>query len=132
VRCTIGFVLFLQFNCKCDIALFNRTIFVKKKKEEEDIVMLVLKLLKSRPVLFTLGAMSAASWGAVSPALGKMLRPALKEMIKGGIILQKQIQTIAQEAWQDVEDLTAEAKAEVEATKKEPEKKDNGTGQGET
>jgi hypothetical protein len=92
--------------------------------------MLVLKLLKSRPVLFTLGAMSAATWGAVGPVLGKVLRPALKEVIKGGIILQKQVQTIAQEAWQDVEDLTAEAKAEVEAAKKEPEKKDNGTGQG--
>jgi hypothetical protein len=48
----------------------------------------------------------------------------------GGIILQKQVQTIAQEAWQDVEDLTAEAKAEVEATKKEADKKGNGTGQG--
>jgi hypothetical protein len=92
--------------------------------------MLVVKLLKSRPVLFTLGAMSAASWGAVSPLLGKVLRPALKEVIKGGIILQKQVQTIAQEAWQDVEDLTAEAKAEVEATKKEADKKGNGTGQG--
>ncbi len=86
--------------------------------------MVLLKLLKSKPVLFTLGAVSAASWNAISPVLGSVLRPALKEVIKGGIILQKQVQTIAQEAWQDVEDLTAEAKAEVDAGKKQTDKKD--------
>ena len=83
--------------------------------------MLHLRLLSSKPVLFALGAVSAASWKTVSPVLGRVLRPALKEAIKAGIVLQKQIQTVAQEAWQDVEDLTAEAKSEVEATKKEPE-----------
>ncbi len=77
-----------------------------------------LNLLKSKPMLFTLGAVSAASWNAISPVLGRVLRPALKEAIKSGIILQRQVQTIAQEAWQDVEDLTAEAKAEVDAKTK--------------
>ncbi len=86
--------------------------------------MVVLKLFKSKPVLFALGAVSAASWNVISPILGNVLRPALKEVIKGGIILQKQVQTIAQEAWQDVEDLTAEAKAEVDAGKKQTDKKD--------
>jgi hypothetical protein len=79
---------------------------------------MLLKLLKSKSMLFTLGAVSAASWNAISPVLGRVLRPALKEAIKGGIILQRQVQTIAQEAWQDVEDLTAEAKAEVDAKPK--------------
>jgi hypothetical protein len=92
--------------------------------------MVHFRLLGSKTVLFALGAVSAASWNTVSPVLGKVLRPALKEAIKAGIILQKQIQTVAQEAWQDVEDLSAEAKAEVEATKNELEKKPNGTGQG--
>jgi hypothetical protein len=77
-----------------------------------------LTLLKSKAMLFALGAVSAASWNAISPVLGRVLRPALKEAIKGGIILQRQVQTIAQEAWQDVEDLTAEAKAEVDAKPK--------------
>jgi hypothetical protein len=77
-----------------------------------------LTLLKSKPMLFALGAVSAASWNAISPVLGRVLRPALKEAIKGGIILQRQVQTIAQEAWQDVEDLTAEAKADVDAKTK--------------
>jgi len=79
---------------------------------------MLLKLLKSKSMLFTLGAVSAASWNAISPVLGRVLRPALKEAIKGGIILQRQVQAIAQEAWQDVEDLTAEAKAEVDAKTK--------------
>jgi hypothetical protein len=86
--------------------------------------MVFLKLLKSKPVLFTLGAVSAASWNAISPVLGSVLRPALKEAIKAGIILQKQVQAIAQEAWQDVEDLTAEAKAEIDAKTKQAESKD--------
>jgi Protein of unknown function (DUF5132) len=79
---------------------------------------MLLKLFKSKSMLFTLGAVSAASWNAISPVLGRVLRPALKEAIKGGIILQRQVQAIAQEAWQDVEDLTAEAKAEVDAKTK--------------
>jgi len=86
--------------------------------------MVILKLLKSKPVLFGLGAASAASWNIIAPILGNVVRPVLKETIKAGIILQKQVQTIAQEAWQDVEDLTAEAKAEVEAGKKQTDKKD--------
>jgi hypothetical protein len=83
-----------------------------------------LTLLKSKPMLFALGAVSAASWNAISPVLGRVLRPALKEAIKSGIILQRQVQTIAQEAWQDVEDLTAEAKAEVDAKTKAEAKAD--------
>jgi Protein of unknown function (DUF5132) len=83
-----------------------------------------LTLLKSKPMLFALGAVSAASWNAISPVLGRVLRPALKEAIKTGIILQRQVQTIAQEAWQDVEDLTAEAKADIDAAGKQTDKKD--------
>ncbi len=86
--------------------------------------MVILKLLKSNPVLFGLGAASAASWNIIAPILGNVVRPVLKETIKAGIILQKQVQTIAQEAWQDVEDLTAEAKAEIDAKKKPADSKD--------
>jgi Protein of unknown function (DUF5132) len=75
--------------------------------------------------LFALGAASAASWNTISPILGNALRPVLKEVIKTGIIWQKQVQTIAQEAWQDVEDLTAEAKAEIDAKTKPADKKDS-------
>jgi hypothetical protein len=86
--------------------------------------MLILKLLKSKPLVFGLGAASAASWNIIGPILGNVVRPVLKEAIKTGIILQKQVQTIAQEAWQDVEDLTAEAKAEIDAKKKKADSKD--------
>jgi|SoiMetStandDraft_2_1073263.scaffolds.fasta_scaffold07031_5 hypothetical protein len=89
--------------------------------------MVILKLLKSKPVLFALGAASAASWNVISPILGNVVRPVFKEAIKTGIILQKQVQTIAQEAWQDVEDLTAEAKAELDAKKKPADSKDTAT-----
>jgi hypothetical protein len=55
-----------------------------------------------------------AVWNTVAPAVGTILRPVLKETIKGGLIFGRTVQTIAQEAWQDVEDLTAEAQAELD------------------
>jgi hypothetical protein len=84
--------------------------------------MLCLKLLTSKTAMFALGAASVASWNVVGPVLGNVVRPLLKEAIKGGLLLQKQVQSVAEEAWQDVEDLTAEAKAEMD--RKAPKSKD--------
>jgi hypothetical protein len=85
--------------------------------------MLCLKLLTSKTAMLALGAASAASWNVVGPMLGNVVRPLLKEAIKGGLLLQKQVQSIAQEAWQDIEDLTAEAKAEMDRKKAKPKDK---------
>jgi hypothetical protein len=85
--------------------------------------MIHFKILQST-VMFGLGAASAASWTTLGPLLGRVVRPVLKEVIKTGIILQKEIQTVTQKAWQDVEDLTAEAKAEIDAEKNSADQKD--------
>jgi hypothetical protein len=79
--------------------------------------MPVSKLLTSKTAIFALGAVSATAWNVVVPILGSVLRPLVKEAIKGGILLGRQVQTLAEEAWQDVEDLTAEAQAELDSKK---------------
>jgi len=86
--------------------------------------MPVAKLLTSKTAIFALGAASVAVWNVAAPVIGGILRPLVKEAIKGGILVGRQVQTIAEEAWQDVEDLTAEAQAELndqatDATSKE-------------
>jgi hypothetical protein len=75
--------------------------------------MPVAKLLTSKTAIFALGAASVAVWNVAAPVIGGILRPLVKEAIKGGILVGRQVQTIAEEAWQDVEDLAAEAQAEL-------------------
>jgi len=75
--------------------------------------MPIPNLLTSKTAMFALGAASVPLLNALVPAIGTALRPVLKEVIKGGIVAGRAIQTVAQEAWQDVEDLTAEAQAEL-------------------
>src|ERR671930_803320 len=72
------------------------------------------RALASRGTIFVMGAASAAVLKAVAPAIGNVARPLLREAIKGGILLGRQVQTVVQEAWQEVEDITAEAKAEMD------------------
>ncbi|HBL30867.1 MAG TPA: hypothetical protein DD490_28865 [Acidobacteria bacterium] len=50
-----------------------------------------------------------------APQVKKVLRPALKEVVKAGLVVGTQIQQIASEVKEDLEDLTAEASAEVRA-----------------
>jgi hypothetical protein len=75
--------------------------------------MPVAKLLTSKTAIFALGAASVAVLNAAIPIVGSLLRPIVKEVIKGGILAGRQIQTLAEEAWQDVEDIAAEAQAEL-------------------
>ncbi len=75
----------------------------------------VAKFLTSKTAIFALGAASVAVWNVAAPVIGGILRPLLKETIKGGILLGRQVQTLAEEAWQDVEDLAAEAQAELKS-----------------
>ena len=72
------------------------------------------KLLTSKTALFTLGAVSVAVWNAAAPVVGSILRPIVKEAIKGGILITRQMQTLAEEDRQDVVDITAEAQAELD------------------
>jgi Protein of unknown function (DUF5132) len=72
------------------------------------------KALASPGTMFVVGAASAAVLKAVAPAIGNVARPLLREAVKGGILLGRQVQTVVQEAWQEVEDITAEAKADID------------------
>ena len=72
------------------------------------------RALASPGTMFVVGAASAAVLKAVAPALGNVARPLLREVVKGGILVGRQVQTVVHEAWQEVEDITAEAKAEMD------------------
>lgn len=75
---------------------------------------MLVRFLGSRTAIFLLGMASAAAMQTVAPALGGVARQALRNTIKGGLLLKQQLQTVVEEAWQDVEDLTAEAQAELD------------------
>ena len=70
--------------------------------------------LTSGPVIFMLGMLSLPIFKAVLPLIGRALRPMLRAIIREGLLIQRQVQAAAQEAWQDVEDITAEAQAELD------------------
>jgi Protein of unknown function (DUF5132) len=76
--------------------------------------MMLYRLLTSWPVIFVLGMLSVPIFKAVLPLIGRALRPVLRAIIREGILIQRQVQAAAQEAWQDVEDITAEAQADLE------------------
>jgi hypothetical protein len=62
---------------------------------------------------FTLGVAAALSARAFAPALGRWARPAVRGAIKQGIILSQGAQVRAAGLREDLEDLVAEARAEV-------------------
>jgi hypothetical protein len=72
------------------------------------------KALASPKTMFFVGAATAAVLKAAAPAIGSVARPLLREAVKGGLLLGRQVQAVVQEAWQEVEDITAEAKAEMD------------------
>ena len=75
-------------------------------------------LLTSWLVIFFLGMLSVPIMRALLPVIGRALRPVLRAMIREGILVQRQVQTAVQEAWQDIEDMTAEAQAELDRREK--------------
>jgi hypothetical protein len=76
--------------------------------------MMLCGLLTSWPVIFVLGMLSVPIFKAVLPLIGQALRPVLRAIIREGLLIQRQVQATAQEAWQDVEDIAAEAQAELD------------------
>jgi hypothetical protein len=70
--------------------------------------------LTSGLAIFLLGMISVPLMKVILPPIGRALRPVLRGIIREGILSQRRIQAVMQEAWQDVEDLTAEAQAELD------------------
>jgi hypothetical protein len=73
-----------------------------------------LHVLGAGAVLFALGAASMPLMKAAAPFIGRALRPIARTAVKEGVLIQRQVQAVVQEAWQDVEHLTAEARAELD------------------
>lgn len=69
--------------------------------------------LKGAPgmALFALGAIVLAP--VVMPILGSVLKPVVKNGIKGGLRLYQKSKELAAEAMESLEDIAAEAKAEL-------------------
>lgn len=74
--------------------------------------------LKGAPgmALLALGAVVLAP--VVMPVLGSALKPVIKQGIKGGLVLYQKSKELAAEALESLEDIAAEAKAEMIAEQK--------------
>jgi hypothetical protein len=75
---------------------------------------MALHVLGAGPVLVALGAASVPLMKVAAPFIGRALRPIIRTAVKEGVLIQRQVQAVVQEARQDVEQLTAEARAEVD------------------
>lgn len=65
--------------------------------------------------IYALGVGTAAVAKVAGPPIGRMLRPAAREVIKQGLILGHEVQRLSEEAAASLGDLTAEAREEIEA-----------------
>jgi len=70
-------------------------------------------LLASRASFFLFGVTAAGAVSA-SPAVREGLRKVAREVVKGGIRLGREAQTLADKLREDWQDLLAEARAEVD------------------
>ncbi len=67
--------------------------------------------------LFFWGAASALTLAATAPLLGKQARPAVRGAIKGGLLAGRYFQRVASSIKEDVQDLTEEAKSDLDLEK---------------
>jgi Protein of unknown function (DUF5132) len=67
--------------------------------------------------LFFWGAASGLALAVTAPLLGKQARPAVRGAIKGGLLAGRYFQRVATSIKEDVQDLTAEAKSELDVEK---------------
>ncbi|MFN4260677.1 MAG: DUF5132 domain-containing protein [Gemmataceae bacterium] len=72
------------------------------------------QIFSSRAAYFVMGA-AAAGTVCASPGVKEALRTALRKSIKGGLLVKREVQTIYEQVREELEDLTAEAEAEIAA-----------------
>jgi ABC-type protease/lipase transport system fused ATPase/permease subunit len=75
---------------------------------------MALHVLGAGAVLFALGVASVTVMKAAAPLIGRTLRPVVRTAVKEGVLIQRQVQAAAQEVWRDVQDITAEAQADLD------------------
>jgi hypothetical protein len=64
--------------------------------------------------LFLWGAASGLALAVTAPLLGRQARPAVRGAIKGGLMAGRYFQRVASSVKEDIQDITAEAKADLD------------------
>jgi hypothetical protein len=72
---------------------------------------------RSRKNLFLWGAASGVGFALFAPLFSRQARPAMREIVKGGIKAGRYVTKLSSQIKEDVEDLTAEAKADLDKGK---------------
>jgi hypothetical protein len=67
--------------------------------------------------VFFWGAASGLALAVTAPLLGRQARPAMRGAIKGGLLAGRYFQRVASSVKEDVQDLTQEAKSELDVEK---------------
>jgi hypothetical protein len=75
---------------------------------------------RGRKGVFFWGAASGLALAVAAPLLGKQARPAIRGAIKGGILAGRYVQKVASSVKEDVQDLSAEAAADLDAEQRRP------------
>jgi hypothetical protein len=75
---------------------------------------MALHILGAGVAIFVLGAASMSLLRATTPLLRRTLRPIVRTAVKEGVVIRRGVQAVVQEARQDIESLTAEARAEID------------------
>ena len=68
--------------------------------------------------VFFWGAASGLALAVTAPLLGRQARPAVREAIKGGLLAGRYFQRVASSVKEDVQDLTEEARLDLDVEKK--------------
>jgi hypothetical protein len=75
--------------------------------------MAILEIDSKLGTILAVGVGAAVLAPLVSPAVAKVTRPVIKSAIKGGLIVFERAKVIGAEALETIEDLAAEARAEL-------------------
>jgi hypothetical protein len=70
--------------------------------------------MKGRGRLFFWGALSGVAVAAAVPMVGRQARPAVRGLVRGGIKVGRYVRQVASSVKEEVEDIAAEAKADLE------------------
>jgi Protein of unknown function (DUF5132) len=69
--------------------------------------------------LFFWGAASGLALAVTAPLLGRQARPVVRGAIKGGLVAGRYFRQVASSVKEDIEDITAEAEADLDIEKPE-------------
>jgi hypothetical protein len=71
-------------------------------------------MLGAGVVLVALGAAAVPLVKVAAPHIGRALRPLVRAAFKEGVLIQRQVQAVVQEARQDVDHIVAEAREDLD------------------